>query len=139
MKLTNNKRQGFTLIEISLVVGVLLALTTIGITSLNAYQKWKEGTEAGEVLNGVYLAQKRYFADFPLLTTEALKLDTEKEKLITYLSGNQTTLPVVNSSHSDGSNPLTIDITQMPPRFQNGGTNYDPSGNTNDKLWDVGE
>jgi hypothetical protein len=37
------------------------------------------------------------------------------------------------------SEQLTLNYTVMPPRLLNGNTVYDPSGKSDDGLWDLGK
>ena len=126
-------RKGFTLVELSVVIGVLIALTTIGVFFSSAIGDWQAGKEASETLRGVYVAQKSYLADHP--TTQVVNLTNDM--LIPYLPDNSDTMPQVEGLDGTMKN---IKVSVSPPVVVNGdGSAYDPSGNTSDSLWDVGE
>ncbi len=122
--------EGLSLIELTLVISILLALSTVGIVSYQNLISWRKGKLAGIELRSVYAAQRLYLADHPTRSAEML----ETSSILPYLP-NGIALPEINSL--DGS-PLTIRITTMPPVFLSGDTVYDPSVSPNDSLWDVG-
>lgn len=123
---------GFSLIEISLVMALLLGLGVgmgFGVTSL---QKWKRGKDAALGLQAAYAAQRAYMADHPtadIATVTATQLQA-------YLPQGWSSLPDAAGLESE---VLTLDHTVMPPRWLAGASVYDPSGKTDDGLWDVGE
>jgi type II secretory pathway pseudopilin PulG len=129
-----------TLIEMSLVILVLLALMSAGFMTSNAYKSWTAGKQASDTLRTVYVAQRTFFADNPTVpintVTHAL--------LLPYLPNNPTSFPTVKSL--TGGN-LTIFVGASPPYLTTSSTSsgsslparYDPSNDTNDSLWDVGE
>ena len=120
---------GFTIIEMSIVLGILLALTGIISVSMSGVTKWKLAKNAGEDLRVVYIAQKTYLADHP--TADPSLFDAAD--LLPYLPSGT----VANQSVEleDGSSVI-IDFKVMPPVLT-GIT--DPSGDTADGLWDVGK
>lgn len=124
--------KGLTLVELALVIGILLALLSIGMYSSSEITKWRKGREAAESLRAVYAAQRTYMADHP---TAAMTSLTEAE-LIPYLPGGVTTMPTAVTLKDE---PLVLNVTASPPYFTTGGTRYDPSGSNSDSLWDVGE
>jgi len=124
---------GFTLIEMSLVIFLLIALMTTGIMFSSAVGKWKAGREASEILRGVYVAQRTYLADHPTVAVSTLT----HAKLLPYLPTKDTSFPQV--SGLDGASKA-IKVTVSPPVVLDGGGGvYDPSGDPKDSLWDVGE
>jgi len=123
--------KGLTLVEISVVIAMMLALASITTFSVGNMTEWKQAREAGESLRSVYLAQKAYLADHPSKDIDTL---TEQE-LIPYLPNRVGAMPSVQSRQKTA---LTIDITVMPPVYLSGGTAYDPSDTNSDSLWDVG-
>lgn len=123
-------RQGLTIIEMSVVLAVLLMLASMVFISLNGMEDWKKAKLAGEQLREVYLAQKTYLADNP---TDTPAVFSDQSLLVPYLPSGATSIPVVETL--TGATP-GIDCTQMPPII-NGP--YDPSGDTQDTLWDVGK
>mgnify|MGYP005989317189 CR=1 FL=1 len=120
--------RGLTLIEMTLVILLMIVLSAVGFSGANAYSNWNKGREAGETLREVYAAQKLYLADHP--TQEPS--DLTSALLLPYLR-NKSTFPTIESLTGAS---LTITVTNMPPTIQG---DYDPSGNSTDNLWDVGE
>lgn len=125
--------QGFTLIELSLVIGLLIALMSTGIFFSSAVGTWKAGRDASETLRSVYVAQRTYLADHP--TT---KISTvSRSDLLPYLPNKPNTFPTVAGLDSVVRD---IKVTVSPPVvIDSSGAVYDPSGKPNDSLWDVGE
>ncbi|MEP4078726.1 type II secretion system protein [Haloferula sp.] len=131
---TNNQSKGgFTLIEMSLVIVVLIALMTTGIFFSSAIGTWNAGRLASETLRSVYVAQRTYMADHPTSTMSSLT----EAKLIHYLPDQASTFPKVEGLDST---LRSININVSPPVVKDSsGSTYDPSGDPNDSLWDVGE
>jgi len=126
-------RSGFTLLEMTIVIMVLLALMKIGLFTSSKMDEWKLGRAASETLRSVYSAQRMYLADNPTASVGSLT----DALVIPYLPNNVTVMPTVKSL--TGSN-LAILVNVSPPVINAGsGVTYDPSGSNNDSLWDVGE
>lgn len=130
-------KQGFTLLEMSIVIMILLALVKVGLFSSKKMDEWRLGRAASETLRTVYAAQRMYLADNPTKPpSELLPAD-----ILPYMSGNangtMTALPTVKSLTGAA---LIIIVTTSPPTINAGnGGSYDPSGSTRDTLWDTGE
>jgi len=124
-------RRGFTLVEVTLVIGLMIGLSAIVVFSVSSINSWRRGRDASEKLRSVYLAQKSYLADQP---SKNYATFTAAE-LIPYLPGNPGAMPtqVGNSGET-----LSINLQVMPPVYRNGSSAYDPSGSSTDGLWDVG-
>jgi type II secretory pathway pseudopilin PulG len=126
-------RPGFTLVEMSLVLGLLIALMGMGTLASFRIADWKAGRQASETLRSVYVAQRTYLADHP--TTAIGNLS--QSKLLPYIPQSPATFPTVEGL--DGT-LRQIRVTVSPPVvIDTSGTVYDPSGNSKDSLWDVGE
>ena len=122
-----------TLLEMTVVIGVLLALMSTGLYFSNKISAWKAAKDASETLRSVYAAQRMFLADNP---TTAVTSITEAQ-LLPYMSNKPSIMPTVTSLEGD---ELAINITVSPPVVDDGrGGIYDPSGDSNDSLWDVGE
>lgn len=127
------RHAGVTLIEMTLVIFLLVALMSTGLFFSSKISEWKSGREASETLRGVYAAQRLYLADNPTTSVSSIT----KALLLPYLPNRPATFPTVTSLTNA---TLTIKVTVSPPTINNGsGGNYDPSGNSKDSLWDVGE
>ena len=123
---------GLTLIELTVVILVLLAMTGLAIYYTGGMDKWNKGKDASEKLRSVHAAQKAYLADNPTVAVSNLTA----ARIIPYLPSGETALPAVVSETGAA---LTIRLTVSPPVLLDGsGAVYDPSGNSNDGLWDVG-
>lgn len=124
---------GFTLLEMTIVIMVLLALISTGLFVNNRMDEWKLGRQAGETLRSVYSAQRMYLADHPTVAVSSITASN----VIPYLANQATSLPTVTSLVDT---QLSIKVNVTPPVINAGdGSVYDPSGSTTDSLWDVGE
>lgn len=125
--------RAFTLLEMSIVIMVMLALVSTGLFVSRKMDEWKLGREASEVLRSVYSAQRMYLADNPTVSVANIATTS----IIPYLSGQATAMPTVKSLTGAS---LGILVNVSPPVINAGsGVVYDPSGSSKDSLWDVGE
>lgn len=130
---SNSSRSAFTLLEMTIVIMVLLALVSIGLFASSAMDRFKFGRLASESLRSVYTAQRMYLADNPTVSVASLT----NALLIPYMPNNATSVPTVTSLTGA---TLTIIVNVSPPVINAGsGVTYDPSGSNLDSLWDVGE
>jgi type II secretory pathway pseudopilin PulG len=121
-------RQAFTLVEMTIVILVVLALTRIGFVSSKKMTDWKLGRASSETLRSVFTAQRLYLADNPTASVAAIT----SARIVPYLP-----MPTVKSLSNTN---LSIIVNVSPPIINAGsGTRYDPSGSFTDSLWDVGE
>jgi len=120
-----------TLIEMTIVLLLILALVGGGIYFTNAYSEWEAAKRAGESLRTVYSAQRQYLSDNPLKKPS----DITAELLLPYLNG-ATSLPVIRDVNDE---VLDIDLTVSPPLLKKGEDTYDISGKNDDGQWDVGQ
>ena len=127
------RRRGVTLLEMTIVIMVLLALIGTGLFSYRKMDEWKLGRSASETLRQVYTAQRMFLADNPTrLVSSIVEAD-----VLPYMRGNATALPTVTSLTGA---QLGILVNVSPPVINAGsGVPYDPSGNNRDSLWDIGE
>ena len=132
-RLSRRSPRAFTLLEMTIVIMVLLALVKIGLFTSGKMDEWRLGRAASESLRSVYSAQRMYLADNPTVAVSAVTTTL----LLPYLPNNQTVMPTVKSLTGTS---LSILVNISPPIINNGsGVAYDPSGSTKDSLWDVGE
>jgi prepilin-type N-terminal cleavage/methylation domain-containing protein len=125
-------RAGFSLIEISLVLALIISLCVgmgIGISNM---QRWKKGKNASVALQAVYAAQRAYMADHP--TADIAEVSSAQ--IESYLPQGWPSIPTVTGLSGEA---LSVDFGVMPARLVHGGATYDPSGKSDDGLWDVGE
>ncbi len=128
-----NPKSGFTLIEMTVVILVLLTLMGTGLFVTKQYGVWQLGRNASEQLRNVYSAQRLYLADNPTVAVA----DLTAANIIPYLTNRGTALPTVVSLEGT---TLTIKVNVNPPVIDDGaGGVYDPSGQPLDSLWDVGQ
>ena len=124
---------GFTLLEMTIVMMILLTLVGIGFYSANSIKSWRLGRDASEKLRTVHAAQRLCLSDNPTLAVSSLTAAL----VIPYLSDQSTSLPTVESLTGA---TLSIKVDVFPPIINNGsGVAYDPSGSKKDSLWDLGE
>jgi type II secretory pathway pseudopilin PulG len=125
--------KAFTLLEMTIVIMMLIALISTGLFVTSKMDDWKLGREASETLRSVYSAQRMFLADNP---TKAVSTIVAAD-IIPYLPNSATSLPTVKSLIGTS---LSIKVNVSPPVINAGsGVTYDPSGNSKDSLWDVGE
>ncbi|MFC4995464.1 type II secretion system protein [Rubritalea tangerina] len=122
---THNR--GVTLIELTIVIGILILLASSTTIGFNIYQDWKKGLDAGEQIKAVYQAQKLYLADNPTVTVDSITADN----LLEYLPDNMDAIPVITGL--DGAN-YEINVNVSPPTIDT-----DFSGTPDDSLWDAGK
>lgn len=132
-----SSRRGFTLIEMSLVIFILIALLSFGFGLSSAITNWKLGRAGSETLRSAYTAQRTYLADHPTATVASLT----QAMLLPYLPNGPATFP---TSVALTKATLYVRVNVSPPVLTTtaggvAGTTYDPSGKSNDSLWDVGE
>ena len=140
--LSVRSKKGFTLLEMTIVIMVLLTLVGIGLLTSTKMDQWKLGRAASETLRTVYSAQRLYLADNPTRLVPELT----EAMLIPLLPKRNTPGPAptnlvtaLGTVRSLGGGDLAFNITVSPPQFTLGGVRYDPSGGLTDSLWDVGE
>jgi type II secretory pathway pseudopilin PulG len=123
--------RGLTLIEITIVLCVLMALIGTGLYVGGSIKTWRAGREAAEALRSVHSAQRMFLADNPTVAAANITPD----HIIPYLPDRATAMPTVRPLKGTA---LTIRVTAIPPVLVQGGSVYDPSGSSTDNLWDVG-
>jgi type II secretory pathway pseudopilin PulG len=130
---TAKKYQGaFTLVEICLVIGLIIALTSFIGLSVVTVRNWQAGKSASLSLQAVYSAQRSFMADHPTAQISTVT----KSQLENYLPQGWAAMPVFSGIEGQ---TLTLDHTVMPPRILDGGVVYDPSGKSDDGIWDLGK
>jgi prepilin-type N-terminal cleavage/methylation domain-containing protein len=128
-----SRSSGFTLVEMTIVMMILLTLVGVGFYSANSIKDWRLGRDASEKLRTVHTAQRLCLSDNPTLAVSALT----PVLVIPYLPNQATSIPTVESLTGA---TLAIKVDVFPPIINNGsGGFYDPSGSRKDSLWDVGE
>ena len=131
--LGNTKKPGVTLIELTVVIFVVLSLMGTTMYFAGNLGEWRKGKEAAAVLREVYSAQRLYLSDHPREAVASLVASD----LVPYLPSGVSSIPSVEDL--DG-NTLTVNVAVSPPVLESGGGDvYDPSGSSDDSLWDVGE
>ena len=136
MKTTGQTRSaitGFTLLEMTVVIMVLIALISTGLVVNRKMDEWKLGRAASETLRQVYSAQRMFLGENPTRLVSSIT----NEDVIPYLPSNATAMPTVKSL-TGAQLPILVNVS--PPVINAGsGVAYDPSGDNRDQLWDVGE
>ena len=133
---TRPARKGFTLIELSVVIFILIALLSMGFGMSKSIEKWKKGKEASETLRSIYTAQRLYLADHPTAAVNTLT----PAMLTPYIPNGNGTMPTAVSLQGT---QLNANVRLSPPVWSTAaggnGATYDPSGSNTDSLWDVGQ
>lgn len=125
--------RGATLLEMSIVIMLLLALIGSGFYITAKVGDWRRGRDAAETLRTVYSAQRMYLADHPTTPVNSLT----PEMLVPYLPAGVPQMPKVTSLEDT---ELAVLVSVSPPTVDAGdGKPYDPSGSPKDGLWDVGK
>ena len=128
-----SSRRAFTLLEMTVVIMVLMALLKIGLFTSSKLDQWKLGRTASEALRSVYTAQRMYLADNPTVSVSGIT----STDLLPYMPNNAPAMPTVKSLTGA---TLAVIVNVSPPVINAGsGVTYDPSGSNQDSLWDVGE
>lgn len=127
-----NCQGAFTLVEICLVIGLILALTSFIGLSVVAVRNWQAGKSASLSLQAVYSAQRSFMADHPTAQISTVS----KSQLESYLPQGWSSMPVFSGLEGQ---TLTLDHSVMPPRILDGASVYDPSGKSDDGIWDLGK
>lgn len=130
--LPNSSKKAFTLLEMTIVIMVLIALISLGFYSSNKMTEWKLGRTASETLRSVYSAQRMYLADNPTATVASLT----PALILPYIPNTPAAMPTIKSLEGVD---LPIVVTASPPYAGTEGDRYDPSGSPTDSLWDVGQ
>jgi len=138
----SSKARGFTILEVTIVILILLTVTGVFFGTSGNINQWRTAQSAGLTLRQVEVAQRQFLADNPQVNIA----NVTQANVANYLSGvnvnlppgTQPTLPQVLDLNG---NVLSYDVTRSPPVFLVQGTTtiYDPEGNPNDGLWDVGK
>ncbi len=124
--------QAFTLLEMSIVILMLMALMTMGIMTSRGMDDWKLARKASESLRNVYTAQRMYLADHPTRPVSELTA----EMILPYMPNNGA----IETVKSKTGATLNILVNKFPPYIDAGnGSRYDPSGAFDDDLWDPGK
>lgn len=132
-KQLQSARRAFTLLELTVVMAVLISLMGTGLFVSKKMGEWRLGRAASESLREVYSAQRMFLSDNPTRLVSSIT----SSDVIPYLPGGAAALPTVKSLTGA---QLGILVNVSPPIINNGsGVAYDPSGNSRDSLWDVGE
>ena len=132
-RLSRQLPKAFTLLEMTIVIMMLLALVKVGLFASSKMDEWKLGRAASETLRSVYSAQRMYLADNPTVSVGSLT----SELVLPYMTNNTLVMPTVTSLLKTN---LPIIVNVSPPVINAGsGVAYDPSGSNRDSLWDVGE
>src|SRR6478609_2877929 len=110
-------KKAFTLLEMTIVIMVLLALINIGLFSSRKMDEWKLGRAASETLRDVYSAQRMYLAENPTVAPAALTSALLLPYMASNASGTLTAMPTVKSLTGA---QLGIIVTTSPPVINDG-------------------
>jgi len=133
---------GFTLLELTVVMVVIMLLIGLFAFGMRGYRDWQKGAEAGTRLRAVYTAQLTYLSEHPTVEVENLAMTD----IIPYLASGGGFLTSAIPDPVDlkevdifildlDDGKLQIKVDKSPPYIDG---DYDPSANPDDGQWDVG-
>ena len=130
-KKKSKKNKGFTLIELTLCIALILFLSYVIVIGVGGLKGYKEARGAGDILRSVKGAQRLFLADNPTLKVADCTVNT----LTPYMP--QQVWPTLPKGPNN-ENPA-INFKVYPPVATTGGGAFDPSPKANDGLWDAGD
>lgn len=142
------KRDGFTLIEMTLSIVLMIGLVGIGLKASSVYINYSKGKRAGANLRSCYYLQQEINTAFNSSSFETLGVANAKEAVAVYKFQDVSTADALDKLDDFyriqyKGEPHVIQITALnePPIYhnENNGTALsDPSGSKTDNVYDTG-
>jgi len=105
----NKKEQGFTLIELMIVVAIIGILAAIAIPQFSAYRAKAFNAAAESDLRNVMTAEEAYFASNQTYTTSQTRLGNTTSQNVTLTIGSATATNYTGTArHASGNKTYTV-------------------------------
>lgn len=108
----NRKEEGFTLIELMIVIAIIGILAAIAIPQFSAYRQRAYNSAAQSDLKNLATAQEAYYVDNQSYTTPATLEGTtygySQSENVTYAGAGATTTYSMSTFHTSGNKTYTL-------------------------------
>jgi type IV pilus assembly protein PilA len=108
-----NRKEGFTLIELMIVIAIIGILAAIAIPQFSAYRTRSYNSAAQSDLRNMATAQEAYYVDYSQYTSDETKLASgtygyQQSNLVTIAATGSATGYTIEAYHSSGNKTYTM-------------------------------